>query len=347
MMFISAAVAFVLALWLTHRLRRAGTRWNILDYPNERSLHTLPTPRTGGLAIVTAIYAVCLLTVFTWPPSPTLAAIAAGGLAVATISFVDDHKDIAPIWRFLVQLGAGILLAFAGLELSELVLPGVHLSLPYAVGMSLSVLFVVWMTNLYNFMDGMDGLAGGMAVVGFTSLAFFGVLAGHMTFATMNLTIAAASAGFLMLNFPPARIFMGDVGSSTLGFLAAALALWGERDDVVPLWVTLLIFSPFIVDASVTLLCRARRREVIWRAHKRHYYQRLVQIGWGHKKTALWEYTLMLACAASALWAAQQTPQAAWFILIFWAILYALMMLAVTRLERNYRSISGTKPSDS
>jgi len=127
---------------------------------------------------------------------------------------------------------------------------------------------------------------------------------------------------------------MGDVGSSLLGFLAAALALWGERDGIAPLWVTLLIFSPFIVDASVTLLRRSWRGEKFWQAHKRHYYQRLVQLGWGHKKTVLWEYALMIACAGSALWAARQTPPAQWFILAFWALCYPILIFGVTRIER-------------
>ncbi len=334
MTLIYAVVAFALASWLTHMLCRSGTRWHILDYPNERSLHTHPTPRTGGLAILAAIYTTGTLTVFTWPSPMSLAAIAGGGLAIAMISFLDDRMGVAPAWRILAHLGAGVLLALAGLGLTQMNLPGIRLGFSSLLGMPLSVLFVVWMVNLYNFMDGMDGLAGGMATIGFASFALFGVLAGDMLFATISMGIAAAAAGFLVFNYPPARIFMGDVGSSLLGLLAAALALWGERDGIVPLWASLLIFSPFIVDASVTLLQRARRGEKIWQAHKRHYYQRLAQLGWGHKKTVLWEYALMLACAASALWAVQQTPLVAWFILAFWAFCYPLLMLGVTRLER-------------
>jgi UDP-N-acetylmuramyl pentapeptide phosphotransferase/UDP-N-acetylglucosamine-1-phosphate transferase len=350
MTLIYAAVALALALWLTHRLCRPGTRWLILDYPNERSLHTHPTPRTGGLAILAAIYAAGALSVFTWPPPLSLVAIAAGGLAIATISFWDDRTGVAPAWRMLVHMSAGVLMMFAGLGLTGVGLPGTHLGVSVLIGMPLSVLFVVWMVNLYNFMDGMDGLAGGMTVIGFASYALFGMLAGDALFVATSLSIAAAAAGFLMFNYPPARIFMGDIGSSLLGFLAAALALWGERDGIVPLWAAMLIFSPFIVDASVTLLQRARRGEKIWQAHKRHYYQRLVQLGWGHKKTMLWEYALMLACAASALWAAQQTPSVAWFILAVWALCYALLILAVTRLEQAKHSMNSfhdTKSSDS
>ncbi len=344
-----AVLAFALAWALTRYLCTPGARLSVLDYPNERSLHTRPRPRTGGLAILAVIYGALTAVALTWPPTLMLAALAAGGLAVATISFLDDRMGVSPAARMLVHVGAALLLVVSGFALTGVNLPGLRLGWSGVIGAPLAVLFVVWMVNLYNFMDGMDGLAGGMAAIGFISLALFGMNAGNVPFAVISLSIAAAAAGFLVCNFPPARIFMGDVGSSLLGFLAAALALWGERDGVVPLWATLLIFSPFIVDASVTLLHRARRGEKIWRAHNRHYYQRLAQLGWGHKKTVLWEYALMLVCAASALWAVPQTPPVSWFILSFWALCYLLLMLGVSRLERAKQSVNlspDTKSSD-
>jgi len=338
MILLYALLAFTIAVLLTRYLCQPGTRWHILDYPNERSLHTRPTPRTGGLAILAAIY-ITSVAAPTWPPTPMLAALAVGGLAVAVISFLDDRTGISPLWRILVHVGAALLLVAGGLALPGVNLPGMYIDLAGTLGVSVSVVFVIWMVNLYNFMDGMDGLAGGMAAIGFGSLALLGLFAGNPAFAVLSLSIAAAAAGFLVFNFPPARIFMGDVGSSLLGFLAAALALWGERDGIAPLWVTLLIFSPFIVDASVTLLRRSWCGEKLWQAHKRHYYQRLVQLGWGHKKTVLWEYALMLACASSALWAARQTPPAPWFILAFWAVCYPTLMFWVAWLERTRRSV--------
>lgn len=326
-------LAFVIALLLARYLCHPGARLRVLDYPNERSLHTRPTPRTGGLAILVAICGATVPLALAWP-TPTAATIAGGGLLIALISFLDDRFTMSPVLRMLAHVSAAILLLAGGLGAPDLSLPGLQLAWPLAIGAPLSVVFVVWMVNLYNFMDGMDGFAGGMAVIGFSSLALLGMIAGNTPFAALSLAVAAAAGGFLVFNFPPARIFMGDTGSSLLGFLAAALALWGERDGVAPLWATLLIFSPFIVDASSTLLRRAWRREVLWQAHKRHYYQRLVQLGWGHKKTVLWEYALMLACAGSALWATRQTPPVQWFILVFWAVCYPILMVGVTRLER-------------
>jgi len=327
-----SSLAFVIALLLTRYLCHPRARLRVLDYPNERSLHSRPTPRTGGLAILAAICGAAVPLALAWP-TPTVATIAGGGLLIATISFLDDRFAISPALRMLAHVSAAILLLAGGLGAPGLSLPGLQLAWPVAIGAPLSILFVVWMVNLYNFMDGVDGLAGGMAVIGFSSLALLGMIAGNAPFAALSLAAAAAAGGFLVFNFPPARIFMGDTGSSLLGFLAAALAVWGERDGVAPLWATLLIFSPFIVDASTTLLHRAWRREVLWRAHKRHYYQRLVQLGWGHKKTVLWEYALMLACAGSAVLATRQTPPVQWFILAFWAVCYPILMVGVTRLE--------------
>jgi UDP-N-acetylmuramyl pentapeptide phosphotransferase/UDP-N-acetylglucosamine-1-phosphate transferase len=207
-------------------------------------------------------------------------------------------------------------------------------SMPAGFNAVLTTLFVVWVVNLYNFMDGMDGFAGGMAVIGFGSLAILGWLAGHSSFVVVSAIVASAAGGFLISNFPPARIFMGDVGSSALGLLAAGLLLWGARDGVFPIWVGLLVFSPFIVDATVTLLRRVLRGERVWEAHKTHYYQRLVQLGWGHRKTVLAEYVLMVACAASALWVVNKPPATQYAVILGWICGYAILMVLVGRLEK-------------
>jgi UDP-N-acetylmuramyl pentapeptide phosphotransferase/UDP-N-acetylglucosamine-1-phosphate transferase len=164
-------------------------------------------------------------------------------------------------------------------------------------------------------MDGSDGLAGGMAVIGFAAYAFAAGLAGHAPLAATSLAVSAAAAGFLAYNFPPARIFLGDVGSIPLGFLAGALGVIGWRDDVWPLWFPVLVFGPFIGDATITLFKRAARRERVWQAHREHYYQRLVRMGFGHRNTALIGYAAMLVCAAAALAGREQAPmtQAALF----------------------------------
>jgi UDP-N-acetylmuramyl pentapeptide phosphotransferase/UDP-N-acetylglucosamine-1-phosphate transferase len=259
---------------------------------------------------------------------------------VAAVSFVDDLRPVSPAARLLVQLLAALGLLAAGLAPSAVDLPGLTWVWPAWLGAGVAVLATTWMTNLYNFMDGMDGFAGGMAVSGFGTLAALGLMGGDAAFAAVNLVVAAAAAGFLLFNFPPARIFMGDVGSSTLGFLVAAFSLWGSREGLFPLWVAGLVFSPFVVDATVTLARRALARETVWQAHRSHYYQRLVRLGWGHRRTVLAEYALMVAGALSALAAVRASPPVQWALIAGWGVGYALLALGVRRLERGARAAS-------
>jgi len=163
------------------------------------------------------------------------------------------------------------------------------------------VLGIAWLTNLYNFMDGSDGLAGGMTVIGFAAYAVAAAWAEEPELATTCLCIAAAAAAFLVFNFPPARIFLGDVGSIPIGFLAGALGVVGWNDEAWPLWFPLVVFAPFVADATTTLARRLVRRERVWQAHRDHYYQRMVRSGLGHRGTALIAYGLMVVCAAGAL----------------------------------------------
>ena len=322
----------------------AHPRWGlpILDHPNERSLHERPTPRTGGIGIVAglvaglvaALLAGSLSAASGGPPGGALAAVLLGAAAVAAVSFAADLRPLPPAVRLVVHVGAAGGLVAAGLSPPALELPGAAWAWPAWLAAGVSVLATVWMTNLYNFMDGMDGFAGGMGVSGFGALALLGLLGGRFDYALASAVVAAASAGFLLFNFPPARIFMGDVGSSTLGFLAAGFALWGHRGGFFPLWVAALVFSPFVVDATVTLVRRALAGEKVWHAHRSHYYQRLVRLGWTHRRTVLAEYSLMLACALSALLAVAVVPGAQWALIAGWVVVYAVLALSVPRLER-------------
>ncbi|GBE09575.1 putative undecaprenyl-phosphate N-acetylglucosaminyl 1-phosphate transferase [bacterium BMS3Abin12] len=196
------------------------------------------------------------------------------------------------------------------------------------------MLFLIWFVNLYNFMDGMDGFAGGMAVFGFGGLAVFGVLGHEPAFAALNAVVAAAAAGFLVYNFPPARIFLGDAGSPLLGYFAGVSSLWGVRLGLFAIWVPVLIFSPFIVDATVTLVRRALRGERVWEAHCSHYYQRLVRLGWGHRRTVLAEYALMAAVVASALWTRWLAVEWQWMLIGLWVLAYAVVLAGIEALER-------------
>jgi UDP-N-acetylmuramyl pentapeptide phosphotransferase/UDP-N-acetylglucosamine-1-phosphate transferase len=328
-------VAFLVSAFLTLYFSYPETRLPFLDKPNKRSLHKSPIPATGGIAILSALSISTLLASQYYSPMPDFFWIWIGTFIIAGVSFVDDCKPISPSSRLIVHFFAAFLLLSQGkLGLTYELLPGLIWTWESILQVSFSFLFVVWMLNLYNFMDGMDGFAGGMTIFGFGTLALLGYLADHQFFMVMNLIITAATSGFLVLNFPPARIFMGDVGSSSLGFLAAAFSLWGSREGIFPLWIAILLFSPFIVDATITLIRRLLRKEKIWLPHKTHYYQRLVQLGWGHKRTVLWQYVLMAACSISALFAINLSSHAQWILLICWAIIYMLLMYFVNYLEQ-------------
>jgi UDP-N-acetylmuramyl pentapeptide phosphotransferase/UDP-N-acetylglucosamine-1-phosphate transferase len=282
-----------------------------MDHPNERSLHATPTPRIGGLGIMAGVGMASA-----WLADATLLPIILAAFALAMVSVLDDVRGLPVALRFLAHFVAAVACLLAlGLD-GWVLLP--------------ATLAVVWMTNLYNFMDGSDGLAGGMAAIGFGALALAAWLGGAPSLAMFCASIAAAALAFLRFNFPPARVFMGDAGSIPLGFLAAALGIDGAAHGVWPWLFPLLVFSPFIVDASVTLARRALRGEKIWRAHRSHYYQRVVLLGATHRQLALAAYALMLLVSALAF-ALLFLPQHAAWVLILSASLYLLVLFAIDR----------------
>lgn len=306
--------SFVVTLALIWWLIKSNAL-KILDHPNSRSLHTKPVPRTGGVGLMLGV-----LTSWALLPAVLPLPVWLGvGLLVA-VSLADDVFTL-PVWQRLLTHGA------VATWLSATLLSGVH-------GWMLVIVVaftIAWVTNLYNFMDGSDGLAGGMTLIGFGCYGLAAWLAGDETFAMLNFAIAAAAAAFLLFNFHPARIFMGDTGSIPLGFLAAVFGVMGWINGLWPLWLPLLVFSPFIADATATLAKRGLHGEKIWQAHRAHYYQRLVQSGFGHRNTALLGYVLMLTAGASAVWVAKQDTMTQLGIGVAWSGAYLVMMFIFDR----------------
>ncbi|HUN92585.1 MAG TPA: glycosyl transferase [Burkholderiaceae bacterium] len=316
--FAGCACACGAILWA---LLRTGLAWRLaIDAPNHRSLHTRPTPRIGGVGLTpVALGSTALLGLL---PRPIIVAAA----VLAVVSWLDDHASLPVATRFGVQVACAVAAAWA----AQAMPPGTATPLDTAVA-AVAIVALVWMTNLYNFMDGSDGLAGGMALVGFAALAAGAEAAGDAALAGAGAAVAGAAAGFLVFNWPPARIFLGDLGSIPTGFLAGAVGLLGWRRGDWPWWFAILVFSPFIADATLTLVARLARGEKVWQAHREHIYQRMVAHGYGHRGTALRWYALMIATAGTALALRDAGVVACSVTLGAWAALFLVAFVAGKR----------------
>ncbi len=294
---LSAVVSF----FLVYQLSRQSSPLVMLDQPNERSLHSKPISRTGGVGILGGILVAGLYLTSSQGYPDYLVSIFAGLILIAVVSLIDDQRGVNVRYRLLVHMLAAVVLMSNGFYISTLDTPFFLLELNPGLAYLFTFLLIIWSINLFNFMDGMDGFAGGMAFIGFSVFAILGLLKGANVYALLAAIIACANGAFLVFNFPPARIFMGDTGSSVLGFLMAAMMIRADSKEIFPLWIGILVFSPFILDASLTLLRRTIKGEKIWQAHRCHLYQRLVLSGWSHKRTVVMEYGIMLVCGVLAL----------------------------------------------
>jgi len=305
--------AALLAFLLTGVVRRVLVARAVLDVPNERSLHSSPTPRGGGLAV-----ALVILTGIGWLgiramlSGPVVLGLAGGAMLIALVGWVDDVRTLPNRVRAGVQVVAAVWFLYwiggvNSLRLGETLVP-----LGFA-GNILALLGIAWSINLYNFMDGIDGVAGGQAVVaGGVGAA---LLTGVGGLSAASALVAGASLGFLYWNWAPARIFMGDVGSGLLGFLFAALALLSDRSGGPGVMVWLMLGGVFIVDATLTLLRRMLAGERWYAAHRSHAYQRAVQAGWSH--AAVTCGALGLTCVGAGLaWIAVSRPGWTWVALV-------------------------------
>lgn len=281
-------VAVFLASWaMTWGVRRYALARSIMDIPNARSSHQIPTPRGGGVAIVLGFLGCLVAAVLAGGvESRSLVALLPAGAWIAVIGFIDDHRHIPARWRLLGHfLGAAWLIYWIG-GLPPLSVPWGVLDLGIA-GDLLALVFLVWLLNLYNFMDGIDGIASLEAIsVCLAGAVCYGLVgAGSMIW--LPLILAMATAGFLVWNFPPARIFMGDAGSGFLGLMLGGLALQAAWVAPQLLWSWLILLGVFVVDASFTLLHRLVRGERVYEAHRSHAYQRASRRYGSHLRVSL------------------------------------------------------------
>ncbi|CAI8864148.1 MraY family glycosyltransferase [Pseudomonas chlororaphis] len=258
---------------LTAVLCKYALSRSLMDIPNARSSHLVPTPRGGGVAIVLAFLLASGLLFFSENISSSVfLAIVGAGVMIAVIGFMDDHKHVAARWRLLGHfVAAGWLLFWLG-GLPAIELAGVSLSLGW-LGHGLALIYLVWLLNLYNFMDGIDGIASLEAICVCFGASLLYWLSGLESLIWAPLLLSVAVAGFLYWNFPPAKIFMGDAGSGFLGIILGGFSLQAAWVSAPMLWAWLILLGVFIVDATFTLCRRLCRGEKVYEAHRSHAYQ--------------------------------------------------------------------------
>lgn len=285
-----------LAWLLTGALRRYALAHNVIDMPNARSSHKSPTPRGGGIAfVISFLLGLAALTVTGYVPLKPAIALGGAGAWIALIGFLDDHGHIQARWRLLAHfVGAAWVLYWIG-GVPDIAFWGLRLQTGWLLSI-LGALYLVWMLNLYNFMDGIDGLASIEALCVTVGGCVLYSLPGQPFAGVPSALLAATVAGFLVWNFPPAKIFMGDGGSGFLGLTLGALSLLAGWHSAALLWAWIVMLGVFIVDATVTLIRRLCRRERVYEAHRTHAYQYASRKYSSHRRVTL------TVLAINALW---------------------------------------------
>ena len=291
------------------------------DVPNDRSLHAAPIPRGGGIAIWAGFLPVAL---WASPVADTATfAWLVPWLMLALVSLRDDVRALGVGLRLVVHALAALWFALA-MAWPMASAGGWPAALLTAAAVTA---IVAWSLNLYNFMDGNDGLAAAMAILGFSAYGSGAVIAGVP--GTAFFALAAATVPFFVVNFPPSRLIMGDVGAVPMGFLAAAFGVSLVVAGRWPGWFPALVFLPFIADATTTLARRLWRRERIWEAHRNHYYQRLHRLGAGHRGTLAVYGCWMAGTSLSALACLRWEPSLGWPVLCAWCVAGAALFAAI------------------
>jgi Fuc2NAc and GlcNAc transferase len=327
---LTALAALLLALLLTAMMRKLAVAHGVLDVPNDRSSHRVPTPRGGGVAIALSSIAASIVLLWRGVLDPHLfLALTGGGIAVAFVGFLDDRRQLSARIRLAAHVAAALwaLLCLGGLppmRYGDAIVPFGWLG--YVVG----ALGIAWTVNLFNFMDGIDGIAASEAVFiacGGAVLAL--VMRQSPAVPAMGVAFGAVCCGFLLWNWPPAKIFMGDVGSGYVGYVLVVLALGATRENPVAFHVWVILGGVFFCDAFVTLVRRLLRGEPVYQAHRSHAYQWLARRWDSHLRVTLAVVTVNLIWLFPCAWLAAVHPgRAAWMVLIAFAPLVLLGLLA-------------------
>ena len=298
-MLLAAGLAAAFTLLAGFPTRILGLRTGIMDNPGHRSSHSTPVPRIGGLAIMVGTF-LALMCMF----RPSLAFLVGAGVGalVTIISFIDDVRPLPSALRFGVQVTvAALAIWLIRLTPRNFGLPYAELTMSRYVALPLAVVFVVSFVNIFNFMDGINGIAAAQGIWGGAALSVLLLWGGTGNSVLTAAAVAGACLGFLPHNFPKARMFMGDVGSVTLGFVLAMLTVLGANQTDIP-WVAFMLpLGVFIYDGAFTIVKRILAGENFTKPHREHHYQLLIRCGWSHARVTLLQMVLMTFCAIGAI----------------------------------------------
>lgn len=327
---------FLLSWFGVLLVRLVAARGRLMDVPNERSSHHRPTPRGGGIAIVAAtvggVMVPCLTRHYEWLGH--LLPYTIGALTIAAVSWMDDLTGVSSRVRFGIHSGAALLamVAVGSFDLLSLPFLGeVHFGI---FGVPIAFLWMAGLTNAFNFMDGIDGIAASQATIAGMGWAVLGILNDMPVVSALGFTVAVSSLGFLVHNWPPARIFMGDVGSAFLGYTFAFLCIAAAQGAPEMALCGLLLVWPFVLDTSYTLYLRWKRGENIFVAHRSHLYQRLVRAGYSHRRVTLLYAALAGAGFFLALCFSLGVPGTGGLIVVTIPLLFVGLIRFVKRCER-------------
>jgi UDP-GlcNAc:undecaprenyl-phosphate GlcNAc-1-phosphate transferase len=294
-------VCSIIFTWIAIKIAK---KWNIVDKPSERKIHTEPVPLLGGVAVYLAYVSALLFNFhFSWK----LKGVVISATFVMLASLLDDVKELSALYRLVVQILCSVLLISFGVYLN--IVPD---RWPFAFQLEalITVLWIVGVTNAVNCIDGIDGLASGMIAIISGTFFVIAYQTGQGYFAFLNIALAGACLGFLIFNFSPAKIFLGDAGSSFLGFTIAALAVmgeWAEKKPIVALSIPLLMLAVPIFDIIYVTVSRVARKKVktfkewIDYVGTDHLHHRLIRIGFSQRQTALFVYMICVVFALGAL----------------------------------------------
>lgn len=332
--------ASVISFALTGMILRFSLGRSLLDIPNDRSSHRVPKPRLGGIA-VTAAFFVTILTMlaFGYDPFPGgwhAAGVLGGGALLAVMGLMDDLRGLDAKLKLVLQLAAAGIVVASGIVLAELKLPFIG-TLPLGqLAIPFTILWIVAIINFYNFIDGIDGLAAGVGMIAALFLVLIATMAGSPVMVLPYVALAGSCLGFLRFNFPPARIFMGDMGSTFIGYGFAVLSIVGAARGV-PAFVTPLLLGAVIGDAALTLAKRIIGRKKIFIPHRTHYYQRLTSIGFSHKQVTLLEYLIAAMLGVSAILAYRGDRLFVFFFAVIWTAIFLWVLVKIRSMERGGR----------